>query len=91
MQTITGIDLSCAVDFKVIQHIRIKETPNERYQIHIATKDNPNDEKALSTLRNREIPREWSNLDRLVRHIKRKYGFTDFPNILLSLHKRGSN
>lgn len=83
MQTITETDLIHAAELKAIISMRIEETKDCHYQVYVVTTGDES-EKVLTTLRDRSAPREWVSLDRLVRHIKNRYGYT--PNICLNLH-----
>jgi len=85
MKKITEIELCYAAEFKVIKSMRLQETSDHCYQIYVVTADDPN-EKMLVTAKGGDTPREWSSLDRLIRHIRNKYRF--FSNITLLLYNR---
>lgn len=83
MQTITETDLVLVAEYKAIKSMRIEETPNGHYRVYVVT-TNVQTERTLTTLRDRESPREWATLDTLVKNIRSKYGV--IPHISLSLH-----
>lgn len=83
MQTITETDLVTAAEYKAIKSMRIEETPNGNYRVYVVITSSPV-ERTLTTLRDRESPREWATLDALVNNIKSRYGV--IPHISLSLH-----
>lgn len=83
MHTITETDLIHAAELKAIISMRIRETKDFNYQVYVVTTGDES-EKTLTTLRDRSTPREWVNLDRLVKHIRNRYGF--IPHICLTLH-----
>lgn len=83
MQTITETDLVLVAEFKAIKSMRIEETQDAHYRVYVLTTGD-NAERTLTTLRDRESPREWASLDTLVKNIRSKYGV--IPHISLSLH-----
>jgi hypothetical protein len=83
MQTITETDLVRVAEYKAIKSIRIEETHDAHYRVYVVTTTEQT-ERTLTTLRDRESPREWASLDTLVKNIRSKYGV--IPHISLSLH-----
>lgn len=83
MQTITETDLVLVIQYKAIKSIRIEETADSHYRVYVLTTGDLT-ERTLTTLRDRESPREWASLDTLVKAIRTKYGV--IPSISLSLH-----
>lgn len=83
MQTITETDLVLVAEFKAIKSMRIEETQDAHYRVYVLTTGD-HAERTLTTLRDRESPREWASLDTLVKNIRSKYGV--IPHISLSLH-----
>ena len=83
MQTITETDLVRVAEFKAIRSIRIEETQDAHYRVYVVTTTEQK-ERTLTTLRDRESPREWASLDTLVKNIRSKYGV--IPHISLSLN-----
>lgn len=82
MQTITETDLLRAAEFKAIKSVRIEQTAKGTYRVYVVT-TGVKGEMPLVTLRDRENPREWADLERLAKHLK-NYGV--IPIMTFSLY-----
>lgn len=83
METISSEEFRVAVRFKLIKKIRIEQTKDFQYLTHL-TLAKEDQEKTVITQRGE--PKEWANLDRLIKHIQsNKLGVT---TIILTLYEQ---
>lgn len=81
MQTISEAELVLIAMSKAVKRLTITETYDGRYRIS-ATVSHRDSDLDLVTFRKKH--REWVSLDRLIRHIKDRYGA--IPSIVLCLY-----
>ena len=81
MNTISESELALVAKTRALKRMNIIQTEAGRYRV-IVNLNNQEDELELVTFR--KTTREWSSLDRLIKHIQEKYGA--MPNITLSLY-----
>lgn len=92
MNAITELDLIDAIRNKWIQQFRIVQTERITYRIVVTlarmsmSSGWKDDDFELTT--KREVPREWTSLDRLIRHVRSRYGAV--PAIGLALKTEAS-
>lgn len=88
MNTISESELINAIKDCAVKRINLIETPDGAYRIqitpsHFEGRSNQHNKGEKTLITTRHTPREWANLDRLVRHIHNAYG--KVPEITLTL------
>ena len=81
MNVISEPELVLVVRSRVLKNVHIIQTHEGKYRITVNLK---NHEEVLELVTFRKTPREWASLDRLVRHMQRKY--LGIPSVILNFY-----
>ncbi|MVW64465.1 hypothetical protein GPY61_31575 [Massilia sp. NEAU-DD11] len=81
MNVISEPELVLVVRSRVLKNLHIIQTHEGKYRIAVNLK---NHEEMLELVTFRKTPREWASLDRLVRHMQRKY--LGIPSAILNFY-----
>jgi hypothetical protein len=81
MNAINESELVLVVRGKALKTMHIDQTKEGKFRITVIL--NSQEEK-LELVTFRKTPREWSSLDRLVKHIQQKY--SGIPSIILTFY-----